>query len=149
MRLFAVFLRPLPMRSLLGTISLSSRSNSRGWRCSSVGQMLAWHAPHILRMLVHTYMPSTRELEEERSEVQDKPQLDESEANQGYSEVLSQKRKERRRKGVRKEKKVESSEGRKERKGIQFKYHFSYKTSSDSPSSRLNGYILLLGSQSP
>lgn len=54
--------------------------------------MLAWHAPHILRMLVHTYMPSTRELEEGRSEVQDKPQLDESEANQGYSEALSQKK---------------------------------------------------------
>lgn len=89
--------------------------------------MLALHAPHILRMLVHTYMPSTRELEEGRSEVQDKPQLDESEANQGYSEALSQKRKERRRKGVRKEKKVESSEGRKERKGIQFKSTFPIK----------------------
>lgn len=91
MRLYAGFLNPLPICSLLGTISLSSRSNSRGWGCSSVGQMLAWHVPHILRMLTHAYMPSTRELEAGKSEVQDKPQLDEFEANQGYSEALSQK----------------------------------------------------------
>lgn len=90
-RLLAVFLRPLPVSSLLGTISLSSRPNSRGWGWSSVGQMLAWHAPHIPSMLVHAYTPSTRELEVRKSEVRDKPQFDEFEASLGCSEALSQK----------------------------------------------------------
>lgn len=53
--------------------------------------MLAWHAPHILSMLVHAYTPSTRELEVRRFEVRDKPQFNEFEASLGYSEALSQK----------------------------------------------------------